>query len=122
MSEKSTEYTFRTQISGALIEKVLTVPFSTEEIANLETVRGVIQPWGEQVLDGPSIYRDLYTRLKIPWADRLRNRRNALQEIQATLLLIEEVSKMSPKPSGYDLVSDDLAGIQSSLFGFLELK
>lgn len=122
MSEKSAEYTFRTQFSGKLIEKTLTIPFSLEEIGKLEVARNIIQPWAANVLDGPSIYRDLYTSLRIPWADTLRNRSNAIREVQATLYAIEKIVATSPKPDGYTQISDDLTSIQTNLLGFLELE
>lgn len=122
MLETSTEYTFRTQLSGKLIEKTLTIPFSLEEIGKLEVARNIVQPWAQNVLDGPSIYRDLFTTLKIPWADTLRNRRNALRDIQATLQIIDELAGISPKPNGYTEVSNDLISLQSNLLGFLELE
>lgn len=122
MTEQTTEYTFRTQFSGKLIEKTLNVPFSLEEIKKLEEARDIVQPWAANVLDGSSIYRDLYTNLRIPWADTLRNRSNALREVQATLYAIEKIVATSPKPDGYTQISDDLTSIQSSLLGFFELE
>lgn len=122
MTEISTAYTFSAVISGKLVEKTLTVPFTLEEVRKLEAARAVVQSWGENAMDGPSIYRYLFTNLSIPWADTLSNRSYAILNIHAVLHAIEAIVTTSPKPDGFSRISDDLTSIRSNLLGFFELE
>jgi len=121
MTEKSTNYTFRTSIFGEDIERKITVPFSLEEILLLGESRNIVFPWGKNILDGPSIYRYIFTNISVPWGYSLKDRESALTSIKKTLQTITEITEMSPKPDGYTEVQGDLSSLQSNLLRFFEL-
>ncbi len=122
MTEVSTVYTFRAKISGEPIETTLKVPFSRDEMSQLEAARNLVLPWREHVLDGPTIYRDLVIGLKIPWADRLSNRDVAITDVKDSLKFIETIMNLSPRPKNYGDVLEDLTSLQSNLLSFFKLE
>ena len=115
-----THHKFEGNLGSSKIVKELNVPFSSDEIATLESLRTIREGWSSEALRGSGLIRELYMDLvRIPWATKLLHRDEALSDIRGTIGDIRDVREKYGAGSDYAMVAEGLSQIENGLLQFV---